>query len=302
MVTVTIIVTVLIIVLLIVNFNDKKHGSRTFKSEITAIDTTEIISIEIKTLRDTNTIVLKKEQNSWYVNIDTKLVSADNQAITGLISQISNLKTKQVVANNNTKWANFDVTDSTGTQVVINGKKKELANLIVGKFDYNPQMRSVSSHVRVPGDNNVYVVDGYLSMMVNRAAETFISHTILPNNIDKWNKLVFNYPADSSFVLQKQSGKWLVNGIAADSATVSSFIGSINGLTAQNINTNTNISLMQPLYTLRVETDDAGTIDVLAYKADTNMLVTSSINKGNILFDNQLVQKLFIGKNYFAHQ
>jgi len=287
----------LLIVLAIVKIKENKQGERSFKSEIVAIDTSKIETITIipKGLGDKT--VLSFETDRWVIDVEGKKVQAESNTIFELIKQLVSLKPKRVASTLPKQWEQYELTDSLAVRIIVNDEKKPLADFMIGKFSFNQQTRQMTSYVRNTEENEVYAVDGYLSMMFNRAVESFRDNAIIIGEPEQWNKLVFKYPADSSFTLIKQNNTWMVNGLMADSIKVHDYFSKIRMLTDNNFADGVELGEGIPAsYSLRIEGDNFTPIEVSSYTIASDLITTSSLNKGNKFNTNKALNVLYTNK------
>ncbi|MBN2347656.1 MAG: DUF4340 domain-containing protein [Bacteroidales bacterium] len=303
-----IILLVLVSVLLL---HDSKKGDRSFRSDLVEMDTAKVTSIIIIPRSDKDQPVkIKKQGSGWKVTVEAKDYNADKNSINSMLSSLTELKSLRVAATDKSKWESFEVNDSLATRVQIKAGKKKITDIYIGKFFYkqpqnpNPysrnQMGKMTTYVRLQGDKEVYAVDGFLSMIFNRKAGDFRDKTVIMSNKSDWSRLTFTYPADSSFILYNESGRWMIDGILADSANVVNYLNKISRLSSSEFADNQQPLNASPDFKLSVE--GASPIQVKAYAAADSLnayLVSSSMNEG-VFFNgikDGLMDKLFIGKS-----
>ena len=222
---------VLLAIVVLIEFIDARKGNRTFKSDLVEVVADEVTSIEIyPKATNGNLIKLFKENDFWKVESAGKKYNADQATAGRMISELNEMKPKSVVATNKESWEKFEVTDSLGTEVKLMKGTTVLADLVVGKFSYS-EPRNMTSYVRLKNDKEVYGVEGMLGMSFNRNLNSFRDRTVIKSNKSDWTKLTFEYPADSSFVLEKKGDKWMIGDLQADSAEVVQYFNKISGLT-----------------------------------------------------------------------
>jgi hypothetical protein len=306
-----IIIAALLVLLAIITIKDKKHGERSFKAYVVKVDTSKVDNIIIMPKNSNKKITITKSNSVWMIEIKNKKVQADDGTIGDLLSQTAKMKTKSVAATSKNKWKDYEVTDSAGTRIIMKNGDKKLTDFIMGKFSYsqpqggNPYMRQnvvMTSYVRPYGENTVYAVDGYASMLFNRTTDAFRENAVVVGKSEKWNKIVFNYPADSSFTLIKQNNKWMVNGIVADSNAIKKYFSKIQMLTDNGFNDGFAVDEKNiPALSVSIEGDNITPIVVKAYNSDEErkLVFISSINKGNIFASDKIRKTLFVGKGQF---
>ncbi len=311
----SVIFAVLLVLVIIIFYIDSRKGERTFRSNIVDIDTSKVTSIIIypKTNREEPVEIVRKG-NLWKIKSREKLYNADENIVNNILKTLTELKPKRVAATDRSRWKEFEVTDSLATRVKLLTGKKTGADIYFGKFSYQQpknemayyynQRGTITTYVRIAGDKIVYVVEGYLGMTLNRQLNDFRNKSVIRSDKSKWTRLSFTYPADSSFYLVKEGGKWLVNGLLADSGCVKEYFNSISWLTSSDFVDGQNPLQDEPDFTLKIEGDNfVRPIQIKAFKADTTnrYLITSSLNEGTFFSGRKssLTEKIFTGKNRF---
>lgn len=308
---ISIILGVLLVLLIALKLKDRKQGDRSFKAYIMQVDTAKVDAIKIHLKPDGQVVNLTKDGKNWMMDFDGKKVQADRGNVYDILSQVNQLKPKQVVATSKNKWRDYEVDDSLGSRVELLNGNKPLADFVIGKFSYsqpkgqNPYMQQrqnviMTSYVRNSNENNVYAVNGYLSMLFNRQLTSFRDNGVVLGDPANWTKLIYTYP-DSSFTLLKQQDHWMVDGMLADSAAVAKYFSQIRMLTDQNFDDESVINdNPKAIYTVRIEGNNLSSIVVKGIKNNMGEIVyTSSINKGNLFKSDKIKEALFVPRERF---
>ena len=262
----------------------------TLKDKIIEFDSTQVSTIILNSKATAGkTIEFKKSNGKWNVSQGT-IESASRQAeVENIIIEIMSIKPQNLVSKNKAKWADFEVTDSTGTRIkFLNNKGKTLADLIVGKFSYKqinnqPGMygrNSIegTSYVRLAGENEVYGVDGFLSLSFNRGFNEWRDNTLVAFNRNDITSIKYLYPADSSYTLVNSNSKWMIGNMQADSAKVAGFISSLCNATGQDFDDNFKPDV-NPDFQMVIEGNNLLSISVKCFKKpDGSYILNSSIN------------------------
>ncbi len=285
---------VLLALVIIVSVIDANNGSRTFKNKLADIDAEQVSSIEIIP-KANNFIPIKlvKEGNNWIVESESEKYNADQSLAGELIAKLNNLKPKSVVATDKNRWKKYEVTDTLGTRVKVYNGSNLLADVVLGKFSY-AQPRSMTTYVRLASEDEVYGVDGMLGMLFNRKVNSFRDKTVIKSNKTDWTKLTFTYPADSSFVLEKKAGKWMIGNTVTDSAAVANYFNKIARL---NNSSFTNKKPKTPVtHRLTIEgNNQMNLVEITGYYIDDkNFIIETNQNKGALFNDKELAGKIFI--------
>jgi hypothetical protein len=301
---------VLLILVILSLVLEKRKGERTFRSELVALDTAKVTGLTITDFKnDHKQVSLSRTGNNWQIRSDGKEYLADRSYVNIILQELNRLKADRVVANSRDRWKEFEVTDSLALQVIVKSKSKTLANLMVGKFSWQPpdnpydRQGKMTSYVRLSDDNEVYAVNGLLRMNLSPDVNAFRDKTILNINMNDVKKISFRYPADSSFVLEKQAGRWTISGMEADSAKTMAYLHSLEHFTGYDVTDDIPLA-GTPVFSLVVESEGAlpAGAEVMAYAADTvnRYVVTSSMNPGIQFSDrNGIAGRIFKGRMAF---
>ncbi|MFB6317109.1 DUF4340 domain-containing protein [Saccharicrinis sp. FJH54] len=300
-------VILLIIVVAVEVFDSKDKTNSSFNSNIVAVDQDNIGSFVLYTKNKPEVpVTFTKNDDRWNFESEGITYNVAPDAINAILNQISTVKAERIVANSKDKWNEYKVSDSLATRIIINDTNgKELADLYIGKFSYSQpknqgqnqyrqQQGTMTSFVRSGNNREIYAVDGYLSMLFDRDIKFMRDPVVIKGNMNEWNKITVTAPMDSSFTLEKQGNLWLMNGQEADSASVATYLNSLQHLNSRNFYDNAVVT--QPTYSMTIEGDGlTHPIEIKGYTADSKHIISSSENK-NTYFESgtdKLFHKLF---------
>jgi hypothetical protein len=315
-------VKTLIIILLVlagIYFVSTMTGNkeRSFKDMLVEIDTAKVSKINILVLKDNLEITLAKTgQSDWEVSGNGKNYPADRSIVQNILSQFTEMKPERLAATSNSKWNAFEVSDSTGTRVVLSGNGKELADIYIGKFSYTQppqtaqqnqyqqqQRGKMTSFVRLADDKDVYAVDGFLKMAYQNDINAYRNKTLVNVSKTDISRLEFKYP-DRAITLVKENNAWTMNGQPADSANTVKYLNSIYRLSSPNFVDVSTQKISDATHHLTIEGSNFSPVQLKAFPAaDTAIqyVVTSSLNPG-AEFDGSkatLYEKVFVDETAF---
>ena len=294
-----IVLAVLAVIAVIVYFPSGSKTERSFKTSLVDIDTSAVTEIIIspKSMNGKSYKVFK-EGNGWKVTLENgKTATVPNDKAKRLIEQILTIKPKRLAGRSKAKWSEFEV-DSSATRIVVKEGGSTTLDIMIGKFLFQ-QPRSVSTYVRLSDDNDVYLVDGFLSMSFNQKPNSYRDNIVVKSDYKKWDQLVFSYPADSSFQMNKVDGKWVANNTKLDSAKTAKYLSRLSRLTNSNFVDDFDSKSTSPQFELTISAHDSTIATVYGYQTDSLFVVNSSMNKESY-FDgtkNKFMQKIFVGLN-----
>ncbi len=273
--------------------------SRNFKEILVELDTARVTKIQLLTKANSGVAVdLVRTGDQWEVSNGTVKDDADQNSITGMLSSLVSLKPKRLVAKSEKKWSQYEVNDSLGTKVKVYAGEQELADLVVGKFNFQQNTRSMSTFVRLSDDEDVYSVEGFLSSTFNQEFSNLRDKTFLKTNKPDLTNLKFEYPGDSSFVLSKMGEQWSVDGLEADSLAVQTYLNGIQNITQRQFDDTFGVDGKVATYRLTVDGNNMNTIIIDGYGNADDLILHSSLNenayfeKGNL----QVFEQLFVSR------
>ena len=166
-------------------------------------------------------------------NITTK---ANQGAVQSILRNLALIKTKRVASKSSEKWADYEVEESSGSRVKAYAGDKLLEDFIVGRFNFNQQTRSATSYIRRSNDDNVYAIDGFLSMSINQSMDSFRDKSVVDVQSSELNLISLESETGTS-TLRKEN-LWIdLNGNVKDSTAMVNFVNrlsKVNGATFYN--------------------------------------------------------------------
>ncbi len=311
--TLLILFIVLLVAVAAVFLYDRHKGDRTFKSQLFAIDSARVSSISIYPKGSSDAMILSGSGNNWTIRFKDQSFPADTQSIRQILSAVIHAIPERVATTDPSGWRGFEITDSAATRVVIREGDETTADFRLGKLSFSQMNQGqgygrdqniiVKSHIRIAGDDKVYVVDGFLSMMFGDQPARYRNKLVSRFDRSMPVRLTFTYPGDSSFQLVKTGDRWMIGDKPADSAKVAGFIGTLSQSSNMEMaDDNRTVPGIFP-YRLSIEGDNMspirveGAIDI----ASGQQYVRSSMNRESIFAsaNESLFRQFFKSKGYF---
>ena len=274
------------------------RADRTFNKTVSALDTAEVSQILI-TPPGGEKVTLSKNGPAWNVELPGGVkVPTGKDLVKRALESIAFLEVNQLVSKNDNDWAEYKV-DTAGTRVEVMAGSAKVLNLIIGRSEYKQTMMS---YVRTEGNDETYMVEGFLETTFNREANDWRNKTIIPGPATSWMGVLFNYAADSAFQLVKgANNQWMFpDSSAINASEASSFV-------SQLANTNgtefieTPPTVTNPTYQMMIQTSTTP-IEIKAYQDPTyTYVINSSRNPGSWFADKDgsIIAKIFVGKGKF---
>jgi hypothetical protein len=272
--------------------------SSTLRDKIVDFDSTEVAKIMLyPKITAGKPFEFLRKDGKWIVRQEKIESAARKYEVENIMIELMSVKPQNLVSKNKSKWAEYEVSDSTGTRIkFLNSKDKVLSDVIVGKFTYkqlNNQMSMYgrnniqgTSYVRVTREDEVFGVEGFLALSFNRSFNDWRDNSLISFNMDDITSIKYTYPADSSFVLSKKDSKWMVDSAPADSAETVSYVSSLSTMTGQEFN-DTFKPVVNPDYQINIEGNNLLNISVKCYRQPDGSFIINSSQNPDIYFNSK---------------
>ncbi len=260
--TLFIIFALLLGVFLLTQLLDSDKRTKSFDNELIAVDTSKVSSILLYPKVDNfQEIKLEKTGSTWTVSQNGKSYAADQSAIESIMPGLVETKVKRLVARSKDKWEQYEVTDSLGTRVKVLGGSKTLADFMVGKFNFQQQPQSITSFVRRTKEDDIFAVDGFLSMTYNRGLDAWRNKLFTNLNPDNITRLTFNTP-EGTQVFQQLAGQWSAGDKTLDSLGIATYLRTFKNLKVQQFGQAVDTPAK---YTLNIEGNNMSPVTVQCF-------------------------------------
>ena len=292
---------IILIILLGIYFIVRYTGQedRNFRSMVVEFDPKSVTEVWMTIPGKEEKTHLIKEGKEWRVTVRDEDHRADTNHVVALLGQLSRLETKRFAGRGKDAWKKYELTDSAAVRVQLYENKKEIADLMVGKFEYTPPPEGqpqgmmqqpqgeMSTFVRLQDEKEVYVVDGILKMAVSREGEAYRDKALVGVLRNDITRVSFQYP-EQSMTLEKQDQKWMLDGAPADSLEAVRYATMVARIAGQEF-IYEDIQLGSPTHTVTIEGNNFSPVEIKAYPvADTNY--------NYVLISSKNPEALFSGK------
>jgi hypothetical protein len=300
---------VFIVLLVLVGINElvkATRGERTFRKDVIDMKAEDITGFTIHPKNvGAVTVNVFKDDSVWKLKVNDKPFAADQDMIKGIVDQLAAMRPEQLVANRKELWKDYDITDSLGVKVEVHGKGGKDTRLTLGRFSYNQGTRKPSTFIRIDDDKDVYAVEGYLGLTLNREINSLRDKNIFRANRNDLTQISFTYPADSSFTLTKgEDNRWLEDGVPVDSAKMSNWLNAFTYLFGENFRDDFVPADSIPLlYKVVITGKDMKPVEIRGYRDSKGTVINSSVNPTSYFSGDvsNLYYRIFQRKtNFFA--
>ena len=288
---------VLVLIYSAVEFFSTTGRSSSFRQELVSIDATEVT--ELRITKEDQTLFLVKQDTTWqvYTKEERKFTAMEDR-IQSALSSLQTISPSRIATRNPGKWLEFQV-DSTGTRVEIFQGDDKALDIVLGRFGMQGQQQ-FHTYVRLFDEDDVYVAEDFMSFSLPTGVESYRNQKLTQLVADSVQRLQFNYPGDSSFVLQKTlENKWAVGAELADSTGVVAYIGSLGRLSSSKFSDLESLG-STAAYALTIEVNGQDDIQLEAHpETDSTFYITSTSNKEAIFGDETLFDRIFKSPSEF---
>lgn len=246
--------------------------TRSFNPNLIQLDTASVTSITILPKSDNQEeMVLVKENGTWMAKKGSVQTKANKGAVESILRNLALIKTKRVATKNTEKWSDYEVAIGEGSQLKVYNGESELANFVVGRFNFNQQTRSGISYVRLNSGDEVYAVDGFLSMTMGQGFDSYRNKELLKINKDQLTKIAINTQGTTA-IYQKLGTTWSKDGVPVDSTQMATYLTGLQNINGTSFADDFNAAASNDLLfkTLSLEGDNIpAPIIVKIFKDDT---------------------------------
>lgn len=294
------ILAILVLVFLIVEFTSNKGRSSSFRESLVEIDTLRVSKV-IVTKGTSDPFEINRTGDGWEITLaDDKQVRAVKSSVKNSLASLQSIKPTRLVANNEDKWAEYQV-DTAGTRVQVYEEDEKTLDLIIGRFGVQGQ-RSFYTYVRLSEETEVYVAADFMSISFGAEPSSYRFKEILRLVKDSLEELSFSYPGDSSFALMKSEGnQWVIDGVPSDSASTQGFFNGVRFVSGTDFADDiSELSLGQPVYSLMVRSRGNEDVRVEVFSHPIHKWILKSSHNPDSWFsdpEGKLIGKLFPGLN-----
>ncbi len=273
-------IALLLIYLGVSFFGNKKEES--FNDMLTDYQVEQIDNIRI-TPKDHSrkAFDLVKMGEAWVLRTEGKEFPANNTTVENVIRSLNRIKVDNIVAKKPEKWAKYELETDHAKKVELFENSKKIAALFIGKPKFNPQAKTISSYLRLAGNNQVFSTDGFNGFLISDDPASYRDKSIARFDPMEVKGLTLKAKGIET-AFRKKDGRWTADGTAVDSSKMASYISSLSHLKGSKL---TSVDFhapdSAPSEELMVELPDKS-IRIVAYPDTTNArayIIHSAINE-----------------------
>ncbi len=199
--------------------------TRSFKAELVRVDTTDVDRIVIQAPGEPEFTLTLQDGGKWYVTNGKVSAPALRSVVTPLLATLTEIRAQRVAAKSPERWKDYQVDSTQGTRIRVYDGNRLLEDLVVGKFNFDPQLQSATAYVRLGEAPEVYAVDGFVAMNLAQDFDSFRKKTITKLDRNALTRIACQ--GEPAWELRRDSTRWLLDGEPADSTAVARYLSSI---------------------------------------------------------------------------
>jgi len=199
--------------------------TRSFKAELVQVDTASLTRIVIATSDEPEFTLTRQDDGSWWVTNGKVSAPALRSVVTPMLATLTHIEAQRVAAKSADRWKDYQVDSTQGTRIRVYRGDKLLEDLVVGKFNFDPQLQSATAYVRLGDAPEVYAVDGFVAMNLAQDFDSFRKKTITKLDRNEIERIACQ--GEPAWELRRDSTAWLLDGEPADSASVARYLASL---------------------------------------------------------------------------
>ena len=218
------IIFIALLAILLLRKTINKPEVRSFREILVTIDTAIVDKI-ILTKGIESRIELQKENDVWTAASNGIIVPATINSVKGLLTSMVNIKPQQLISKKKDKWAEYELDDDSGKKVEIYADGKLMDAFYTGRFNFDQQNQTAKTFLRKADEADVYSVDGFLSMTLDKNLNDFRNKKLF-NGLQKNRVKSISYKSKSSSQnISFDTNQWLnANNLPLDSIKVENYL------------------------------------------------------------------------------
>ena len=277
----------------ILNKTFNRVSETSFKSTLFQVDTAVVNKIVLYPKGiDSTSILLKRNNTKWEISNGNITTLADADRVKSILSQVSYILTKRLISKKSENQIDYEVDEQSGKLVEVYANDKLVNKIIFGRFNFNPNTRSATSYARLADDNEIYALDGMLSMSFDTDFNSFRNNEIMAVKSEDIRGVQYN-----GLQIQPIGEQlWGYNGTQMDSSGMIGYLHGLTNITGSNFLDNYNPA-GPPDHKITLSIDNStAPIEVQAYSKGDDFAIRSSENEAFFESDSTgIYNKIFGG-------
>ncbi len=213
-------------------FSGKREA--TFDPNLVQVDTSAVTRIVVQPAAKEPAFTLQRRAGKWSGQIGEQAVPLDPSAVGRALGALSSIRARRIVAKTEAQWKDYGLSAEEARHFEAFAGDSKVADLYLGKLDFNQQTRSATAYVRTGDAPDVYAVDGFQTMNLPADLNSLRDHTVLKMSAGMEVTAVAYQAEDFNIQLERTPNGWQQDGEALDSVKVENYLNTLRNLNAAN--------------------------------------------------------------------
>lgn len=273
---------------------------RTFTESLLHLDTNAVTGFTITpaSYKGFPPIRFERRGEDWRMYWGKDSGAVDMRPVHELLRSWSNMHVIRMAGRVTEVGSRYDLRDSTADRLTI-ALGKEIHELLVGRQTAGEPPMTL---VNIPGDPNAYAIEGSLGSYADFTFSDWLPKYLVTGDPKNWRRIVFNFPSDSGYVMERSGDRWLLDGAPTDPGRIDRYLHSLARSRGRSATDPADTLAAIPQFRLIVEdTTRSAPITVVIYVSNGKFIVRSSLNPGTVMpFDGrEEVPRMFRSRTAF---
>jgi len=211
-------------------FSGKREA--TFDPNLVQVDTSAVTRIVVQPAAKEPAFTLQRRAGKWSGQSGEQAVPLDPSAVGRALGALSSIRARRVVAKTEAQWKDYGLSAEEARHFEAFAGEEKVADLYLGKLDFNQQTRSATAYVRTGDAPDVYAVDGFQTMSLPADLNGLRDRTALKMTPGMEVTAIDYQQPGQQARLERTPNGWLKEGEALDSMQVETYLNALRNLSA----------------------------------------------------------------------
>ncbi len=242
-----------------------------------SIDTSQVTKITVAPKSPGDPYTLERSNGRWQVQQGAISNVAGATSVQSMLRSIAQIEIQRLVSRSREKWMDYEVDETNGLRISVQAGDKVVADFIVGRFNFNQQTRSATSYVRKVSEDDIFALDGFLSMSLNQGFDAMRDKTLLKFEPTTLQSIQLQ-EGPGRHTLSMNNSIWVdASGRAIDSSGIVSYISTVSDIVGSNVEETSELNTFEKVGALSYsfESGEASVVDI--YRDSSDYIIRSNV-------------------------
>lgn len=248
--------------------------------EFAALDTASIYQVNFHQAGENKkAIQLKRNTDAWKIMDENREGWAKDDAIHEMLRSLYSVRIDRLVGSGTNSWNELYVNDTLGIHVTVSDQNELMADWYIGS-----PSKGRTHYIRSNNEAKVYILQNeQLPALISKSFEEWLDKRLIKLDIHKINKIVFNYPADSSVTIMKLDSSWTLAYKEIKPSLIDNYLNNIIDFKLSSTANDSSVTNSPDVTIKFFDTNDqVSTIE--SWKGEEKWIVSSSYQHPNYFF------------------